>query len=87
MVARRRVEVFTAGCFLCEKTVTLVKNLACPNCEVTIYDLRKEGVEKAQKYGVSSVPTVVVDGKIAECCVRGKVNAEYLKAVGIGQLL
>jgi hypothetical protein len=32
--AKREVEVFTAGCPLCEETVNLVKSLACPNCEL-----------------------------------------------------
>jgi len=87
MSAKRRVEVFTAGCPLCDETVKLVKELACPSCEVTIYDLSKNGMDKAKEYGVNSVPTVVVDGRIAECCIRGKPNAESLKAAGIGQSL
>ncbi len=36
------VEVFTAGCPLCDETVKLVKNLACFSCEVKIYDFRQE---------------------------------------------
>jgi len=85
MATKRKVEIFTAGCFLCDETVKLVKDLACSDCEVTVYDLRREGIEKAKEYGISPVPTVVVNGKIAECCVRGKVNTESLKAVGIGK--
>jgi glutaredoxin 3 len=81
---QRKVEVFTAGCPLCDETVALVKQLSCPSCDVTIYDLRETGIEKAKEYGVNSVPTVVVDGKILECCARGKPTAEDLKAAGIG---
>jgi glutaredoxin len=89
---KRNVEVFTGGCPVCEDTVRLVKELACPSCEVTIYDLSKpcesnECLEKAKKYGISSVPTVFVDGKIAECCVREKPNREALLAAGIGRSL
>jgi protein-disulfide isomerase len=84
MPGKRRVEVFTAGCPLCDETVKLVKELACPSCEVTVCDLREKGMEKAREYGVNSVPTVVVDGKIAECCARKKPNREDLKAAGIG---
>lgn len=89
-MAKRRVEVFTSGCFLCDETVSLVKEIACPSCEVKIYNLAencesKECIEKAKEYGVNSVPTVVVDGKIVECCKRGKPNKELLIAAGIGQ--
>jgi len=81
----RKVEVFTAGCPLCEETVQLVNKIACPSCDVTVYDLKKKGLEKAREYGVSSVPTVVVDGKILDCCKRGKPTEEDLRAAGIGQ--
>ena len=51
MKPKRKVELFTAGCPLCDKVVKLVKSLACASCEVTIYDLRKEAMDKARKYG------------------------------------
>jgi glutaredoxin len=84
MSKKRKVEVFTGGCPLCDETVKLVKELACPSCEVTVYDLRNEGMDKAKKYGVNSVPNVVVDGKILECCKRRKITAKDLKEAGIG---
>lgn len=92
MVARRKVEVFTAGCPLCENTVKLVKELACPNYEVTIYDLvkqceMKECIDKVKRYGISRVPAVVVDGKMAQCCQGAGPNEEALLAAGIGKHL
>lgn len=84
-MAKRQVEVFTAGCPLCEPAVQLVQELACPDCEVTVYDLRESGVDRAQRYGVERVPTVVVDGTIAACCRDGKVDRQQLQAAGIGQ--
>lgn len=84
MPGKRKVEVFTAGCPLCDETVKLVRELACPSCDVTVYNLRESGMDKAREYGVSSVPTVVVNGKIAECCARRKPNRDDLKAAGIG---
>lgn len=83
-MAKRQVEVFTAGCPLCEPAVQLVQDLACPDCDVTVYDLRESGVEKARHYGVARVPTVVVDGTIATCCQGGEVKRERLQAAGIG---
>jgi len=51
---------------------------------VTIYDLRERGMDKANEYGINSVPTIVVDGKILDCCKRRKVTEADLKAAGIG---
>ncbi|MCH7646924.1 MAG: glutaredoxin, partial [Nitrospinae bacterium] len=61
---KRQVEVFTAGCPLCEDAVALVKGLACPSCEVVVHDLRADGeaVSRARRFGVNAVPAVVVDG-------------------------
>jgi len=91
-MAKRKVEIFTSGCFLCNETVKLVKELACPSCEVTVYNIAepcesKECIDKAKDYGITSVPTVVVDGKIVECCKREKPNREALLAAGIGEPL
>ncbi|PIQ86113.1 MAG: glutaredoxin [Candidatus Omnitrophica bacterium CG11_big_fil_rev_8_21_14_0_20_45_26] len=89
-MAKRKVEVFTSRCYLCEEMVKLVKELACPSCEVTVYDISepcesKECIEKAKAYGITSVPTVAVDGKIADCCERGKPERDALIKAGIGQ--
>ena len=87
---KRSVEVFTAGCPICEETVRLVNSMACPSCEVQIYDLREgcatnECREKATRYGVTAVPSVAVDGVLLDCCRRGPIDAAVLRAAGIGQ--
>jgi len=88
MTEKRRVEVFTAGCPVCEGLVKLVNELACPNCDVTIYNLnRNEAVDEAKAYGVNALPTVAVNGELLECCKRGPITKEDLKAAGIGQPL
>ncbi len=87
MSEKRKIEVFTADCPICNETVKLVRELSCPSCDVTTYDLRKNGMEKANEYGINSVPTVVVNGKILDCCKRGKPTAEDLKAAGLGKPL
>ncbi|MEE8174071.1 MAG: thioredoxin family protein, partial [Dehalococcoidia bacterium] len=81
----RQVEVFTAGCPICQEVVQLVENLSCPSCEVSVYDLRKEGMDRAREYGINRIPAVVVDGKVASCCPQGKPDVSELKAAGIGQ--
>lgn len=86
----RRVEVFTAGCSLCEETVNLVRSLICPSCELRVYDVRvgcatNECREKASRYGVTAVPAVAVNGTLLDCCRRGPITADRLIAAGIGQ--
>lgn len=85
-----KIEVFIAGCPLCDEAVRTVKETACPNCTVTVYDLREgcetnECREKAAEYGISRVPAVVVDGKLCSCCEGSKVNANDLRAAGVGR--
>jgi hypothetical protein len=86
-MAKRQVEVFTAGCPVCEPVVELVQEMACSDCEVTIHDLRQAGAEKAAEYGITTVPAVVVDGNVASCCQNRGPNRGDLAAAGIGQRL
>lgn len=87
-MAKRHVEVFTAGCPVCDPAVQLVNELACPDCEVTIHDLHEaDAAAKASVYGVKTVPTVVVDGRIASCCDTHGPNRDELETAGVGQPL
>ena len=86
MLAKRKVKVFTAGCIVCQGVVDIVNELACPHCDVAVYNLTKnEGVEEAKAYGVSALPSVVVNGELLECCARGPITKGDLQAAGIGQ--
>jgi len=81
----RKVEIFTAGCSLCEHAVQRVRTLACPSCRVEVLDMDEQTTqEKARRYGVTRVPTVVVDGRIADCCQAGVINLDTLRALGVG---
>ena len=87
---KRRVEVFTAGCPLCDHAVGLVTSLACPGCEVHVYDLREGGAtnqcrEKARQYGITAVPAIAVNGELLDCCRRSPIDVSVLRAAGIGQ--
>ncbi len=61
-----------------------MKQVSCASYDVTVYNLKESGMDKAEGYGVTSVPTVVVNGKILDCCRGRKPTADDLKAVGIG---
>jgi hypothetical protein len=71
---KRKVEVFSAGCTICDQTVQIVNQIACPSCEVSVLDMRDADVaDRANKLGLQSVPAVVVDGVLAGCCAgRGR---------------
>ena len=90
-MAKRQVEVFTAGCPVCEPAVQLVKELACPDCEVTVHELRAgdgaTAASKAAGYRIKVVPAVVVDGQLVSCCQSPGPTREELSAAGIGQRL
>ncbi len=64
--------------------MSLVKQMSCASCDVTVYNLKESGMDKAKEYGVTSVPTVVVNGKILDCRKRRKPTADDLRAAGIG---
>jgi glutaredoxin 3 len=80
-----KVEVFSAGCPACEKTIELVNEVACDNCEISILDMNESTVStRAKELGIERVPAVVINGKLADCChVKGPTK-ESLKASGIG---
>jgi hypothetical protein len=66
MPNRRRIEVFTAGCPLCNETLELVKQAvsAC-GCEVVEKRCTETHCcDEAKRYGVRAMPTVVADGQI-----------------------
>jgi len=41
------------------RSVELVNKLACPDCEVTVHDMReKDSLTRAERYGITSLPSV-----------------------------
>ncbi|MFJ4290638.1 thioredoxin family protein [Cupriavidus sp. NPDC089707] len=86
MTAKRKVEVFSAGCPVCAEVEALVKSLACPSCEVVVLDMRDIAVaQRAKALGVRSVPAVAIDGQLASCCAGRGVDEASLRAAGLGQ--
>lgn len=85
MATQRQIEIFSAGCPVCEDTVKLVNSMACPSCNVTVLDMNQADVAaRAVQLGIHSVPAVVIDGKLADCCSGRGPDEAALKAVGIG---
>jgi len=75
------IEVFTAGCDLCKKTMEVIQGATCSECTITEYDIREKCenetcVRKAKEYGVKAVPTIVIDGKIT---IEGRPTIHQIK--------
>jgi hypothetical protein len=88
MSTKRKIEIFSAGCLVCEETVQMVKRLACPSCEVVVLNMHDLQVAtRAKELGIHSVPAVVIDGKLADCCAGRGPDEATLRAAGLGQPL
>ena len=87
---KRQVEIFSTNCPVCDPVVQMIKELACDQCEVSIYDLVKQCddktcLSKINEYGIHKIPAVAVDGKLLDCCIASPISKEKLIAAGIGQ--
>lgn len=88
MSTKRQIEIFSAGCPVCEETIALVNKIACSSCEVTVLDTMKSDVAtRAKKLGIRSVPAVVINGQLADCCAGRGPDEKSLRAAGVGQSL
>ena len=88
MSEKRQIEIFSAGCPVCQDTIDLVNRLACASCEVSILDMNDKSVAShATELGIKSIPAVAINGKLADCCAGRGVDENALRAAGIGQSL
>ncbi|TNF89766.1 MAG: hypothetical protein EP300_04635 [Gammaproteobacteria bacterium] len=88
MANMRKVEIFSAGCPVCQATIDLVNQIACPSCDVAVLDMNASDVsQRAKALGIHRVPAVVVDGKLADCCLVSAPDEKNLRAAGIGSSL
>ncbi|CAB1074335.1 hypothetical protein JY97_11630 [Alkalispirochaeta odontotermitis] len=88
MNAKRKIEVFSAACPVCREAIEMVKRNACESCEVTVLDMNDTNVsDRAKQLGIRSVPAVVIDGKLADCCAGRGPDEATLSAAGLGQLI
>lgn len=86
MTDKRQIEIFSAGCPVCQEIIELVNDMACPSCEITIHDMNDTAAAaRAKELGVGSVPAVAVNGVLASCCTGRGVDEEALRTAGVGQ--
>ena len=80
MESKRKVEVFSAGCALCEEVIDLVRREVGSSTEVIVRKMIDARVlARAEALGIRSIPAVVIDGKVASCCTPRGVDLQVLK--------
>jgi len=85
MPTKQHVEIFSAGCALCQDLIETVRDIACSACEVEVLDLTDpDDAKQARNYEINSAPAVVVDGEPVSCCKQDGPDADVLRAAGIG---
>ena len=83
---QRKIEIFSAGCAVCEAVVARVREAACSSCDIQVLDMKAPEVrQRAADLGVGSIPAVVIDGVLADCCAARGVDIAMLRAAGLGQ--
>ncbi len=88
MSTKRQIEIFSAGCPVCQDTIDLVNRMACPSCEISVLDMNDRDVaSRAASLGIRSVPAVAINGELADCCSGRGVDENTLRNAGIGQPL
>jgi hypothetical protein len=88
MPTKRHIEIFSAGCPVCEDVIARVRDIACPSCEIAVLDMNDTDVAaRAKTLGIGSIPAVVIDGSLAACCAGGGPDEAVLRAAGLGKPL
>ena len=83
---KRTVDIFGAGCSICTETISLVKSIGCESCHIVVHDMRQNSAaHRALQLGVKSLPAIVINGKLADCCAGRGPDEATLRAAGLGQ--
>ena len=74
----RLVEVFIAGCPLCNTALSMLENFLPEDVELRIYNIASDekAYEKALSYKVNAVPAIVIDGRLAYQGIPSKDTLE-----------
>ncbi len=86
MDAKRKVEVFSAGCGVCEEATEIIKRVTGSTCEVVVHNMKDvDTAKRAKALGIRSVPAIVIDGELAACCAGRGVDEAILRAAALGR--
>lgn len=86
-IATRRVEIFSAGCKTCQRTIEQLREQIDSRHEIVVHDMNndKGAAEKAEAFGIRTVPAVVVDGFLLACCKNKGPTLRELHAAGLAK--
>ncbi|MDP1807441.1 MAG: thioredoxin family protein [Acidimicrobiales bacterium] len=86
-IATRRVEIFSAGCATCQRTIEQLREQIDSRHEIVVHDMNndKGAAEKAEAFGIRTVPAVVVDGFLLACCKNKGPTLRELHAAGLAK--
>ncbi|MDV3278682.1 MAG: thioredoxin family protein [Nitrososphaerales archaeon] len=60
-----RIQIFSGGCRLCEQAAEIIEVGKCKDCVMETLDVRDSKNGKLMRhYAISSVPSIVIDGRI-----------------------
>ena len=60
-----RIKIFSGGCKFCIDTAEIVEVGKCKDCKMEVLDVAsKANSQLVRRYGITAVPSVVIDGKI-----------------------
>jgi glutaredoxin 3 len=77
---KRKVEIFSGGCALCQEVIDVVRREAGSSFEVIVRNMMDaRSLGRAEELGIRSVPAVLINGKLASNA-GGGVDIEALKS-------
>jgi glutaredoxin len=86
-ITKRRVEIFSAGCKTCQRTIEQLREEIDSRHEIVVHDMHKDtaAAERADAFGIRTVPAIVVDGSLLGCCKNTGPTLRELHAAGLGK--
>ena len=86
MTGKRKIEIYSAGCSICNNAIDQIREASCSSCEIIIHDMMQPEVQRsAGGLGILSLPAVVIDSKLSGCCSGRGVDLDVLREAGLGQ--
>ena len=86
-IVKRRVEIYSAGCKTCQRTIDQLRAEIDPRHEIVVHDMHADGgaAERAEAFGIRTVPAVTVDGSLLACCKNTGPTLRELRAAGLAR--